>query len=130
MTPAQSTRERLPTALRVHWETQRPHCAATRRHQAAVPDEAVAMAVALAGVRAPMKAGARHANRQPARAKGPWPSGPAGYQDGGWATGSSSDRPGARLCTRRMARMPEGHKAPRKSQLTAEGLGALIQRPD
>jgi hypothetical protein len=29
-----------------------------------------------------------------------------------------------------MARMPEAHQATLKSQLTAEGMGALIQRPD
>jgi hypothetical protein len=48
----------------------------------------------------------------------------------GCATISYYDRHGERLCTRRMARMPEPHKATRKSQLPAEVMGALLQRPD
>jgi hypothetical protein len=130
MTPSKSTLDRLPKALSVHWETHRPHFEATLRHQEAVPDEAVAMAVSLDGVMAPMKDGERQAKRQQALAKGQLPSGPAGYQEVGCATVSYYDRTGARLCTRRMARMPEGHKATLKSQLTAEVMGALIQRPD
>src|SRR5918912_168563 len=58
------------------------------------------------------------------------PSGPAGYQEVGCATVSYYDRHGERLCTRRMARMPEPHKATLKRQLTAEVMEALIQRPD
>jgi hypothetical protein len=40
------------------------------------------------------------------------------------------DRFGERLVTRRMAQMPETNKATLKSQLTAQVMGALIQRPD
>src|SRR5207244_1849934 len=89
-----------------------------------------AMAVSLDGVMAPMKDGQRHAKRAQARATGQAPSGPAGYQEVGCATVSYSDRHGERLCTRRMARMPEPNKATLKGQLTAEVMGALIQRPD
>jgi hypothetical protein len=39
------------------------------------------------------------------------------------------DRAGNRLLTRRMARMPETHTRTRKSQLTAEVMGALTQPP-
>jgi hypothetical protein len=130
MTPSKSTLDRLPKALSVHWEAHRPHFEATLRHQEAIPDEAVAMAVSLDGVMAPMKDGQRQAKRQQARAKGQSPSGPAGYQEVGCATVSYYDRHGDRLCTRRMARMPEGNKATLKSQLTAEVMGALIRRPD
>jgi hypothetical protein len=130
MTPSKSTLDRLPKALSKHWETHRPHFEAILRRQEAVPDEAVTMAVSLDGVMAPMKDGARHAKRQQALAKGQSPSGPAGYQEVGCATVSYYDRHGTRLCTRRMARMPEGNKATLKSQLTAEVMGALIQRPD
>lgn len=130
MTPSKSTLDRLPKALSVHWEQQRPHFEATLRHQEAVPTEAVAMAVSLDGVMAPMKDGERHAKRTQARAQGKSPSGPAGYQEVGCATVSYYDRHGERLCTRRMARMPEPHKATLKRQLTAEVMGALIQRPD
>jgi hypothetical protein len=130
MTPSKSTLDRLPKALSVHWEAQRPHFEATLRHQEAVPDEAVAMAVSLDGVMAPMKDGERHAKRQRALAQGQSPSGPAGYQEVGCVTISYYDRHGERLCTRRMARLPEPHKATLKSQLTAEVIGALLQRPD
>jgi len=130
MTPSKSTLDRLPKALNVHWEAHRPHFEATLRQQEAMPDEAVALAVSLDGVMAPMKDGQRQAKRQQARAKGQSPSGPAGYQEVGCATVSYYDRHGERLCTRRMARMPEGNKATLKSQLTAEVMGALIRRPD
>jgi hypothetical protein len=78
MTPSKSPLDRLPKALRGHWEAHRPHFEATLRPQEAIPDEAVAMAVSLDGVMAPMKDGQRQAQRQQARAKGQAPSGPAG----------------------------------------------------
>jgi hypothetical protein len=130
MTPSKSTLDRLPKALSVHWEAQRPQLEATLRQQEAIPDEAVAMAVSLDGVMAPLQDGQRQAKRQHARAEGPSPSGPAGDQEVGCGTVSYDDRHGARLCPRRMARMPEGNQATRKSQLTAEGMRALIRRPD
>jgi hypothetical protein len=130
MTPSKSTLDRLPKALHGHWEAQRPRFEATLRHQEEIPPEAVAMAVSLDGVMAPMKDGQRHAKRTQARAQGKAPSGPAGYQEVGCATVSYYDRAGERLGTRRLARMPEPNKATLKSQLTAEVMGALIQRPD
>jgi hypothetical protein len=130
MTPSKSTLDRLPKALSGHWEAQRPQFEATLRLQEAIPQEAVAMAVSLDGVMAPMKDGQRQAKRIQARAIGKSASGPAGYQEVGCATVSYYDRNGERLCTRRMARMPETNKATLKSQLTAEVMGALIQRPD
>ena len=130
MTPSKSTLDRLPKALSVSWEAHRPHFEATLRHQEAIPKEAVAMAVSLDGVMAPMKDGQRQAKRHQALAQGQTPSGPAGYQEVGCATVSYDDRQGERLLTRRMARMPEGNKATLKSQLTAEMMGALRQRPD
>jgi hypothetical protein len=130
MTPSKSTLDRLPKALSVHWEAQRPRFEATLRHQEAIPSEAVAMAVSLDGVMAPMKDGQRQAKRPHARTLGKSPSGPAGYQEVGCATVSYYDRHGERLGTRRMARMPEANKATLKHQLTAEVMGALMQRPD
>ena len=130
MTPSQSTLDRLPKALRAHWEAPRPRFAATLRHQEAIPPEAVAVAVSLDGVLAPMQDGQRHAKRTHARATGTAPSGPAGSQEVGCATVSYDDRHGERLCTRRMARMPETTKATLTRQLTAEVMGALVQRPD
>jgi hypothetical protein len=129
MTPSKSTLDRLPKALHGHWEAQRPQFEATLRHQEALPPEAVTMAVSLDGVMAPMKDGQRQAKRIHARAVGKAPSGPAGYQEVGCATVSYYDCHGERLLTRRMARMPETNKATLKRQLTAEVMGALIQRP-
>ena len=130
MTPSKSTLDRLPKALRSigsrNVPSLKPPCA-TRKQS---PPEAVTMAVSLDGVMAPMKDGQRHAKRTQARAQGKAPSGPAGYQEVGCATVSYYDRHGERLCTRRMARMPETNKATLKRQLTAEVMGALIQRPD
>ena len=130
MTPSQSTLDRLPKALHGHWEAQRPRFEATLRHEEEIPAEAVTLAVSLDGVLAPMKDGQRHAKRTHARAQGKAPRGPAGYQEVGCATVSYYDRHGERLCTRRMARMPETNKVTVKRQLTAEVMGALIQRPD
>lgn len=130
MTPSKSTLDRLPKALHAQWEAHRPQFEATLRHQETIPAEAVTLAVSLDGVMAPMKDGQRQAKRTQARAQGKAPSGPAGYQEVGCATVSDSDREGARLATRRMARMPETKKATLKQQLTAEVMGALIQRPD
>jgi hypothetical protein len=130
MTPSQSTLDRLPKALHGHGEAQRPGFEATLRHQQELPAEAVTMAVSLDGVLAPMQDGQRHAKRTHARAQGKAPSGPAGYQEVGCAPVSYYDRHGERLCTRRMARMPETNKVTVKRQLTAEVMGALSQRPD
>jgi hypothetical protein len=130
MTPSKSTLDRLPKALSVHWEATRPAFEATLRTQETIPPEAVSMAVSLDGVMAPMKDGKRQAKRHKALAKGKAPSGPLGYQEVGCATVSYYDRLGERLVTRRMARMPEANKATLKRQLTAEVMGALIQRPD
>src|SRR5438132_2389403 len=130
MPPSKSTLDRLPKALQGHWEAQRPRFEATLRHQEAIPPEAVAMAVSLDGVMTPMQDGQRHATRRHARATGKAPSGPAGPQEVGCATVSYYDRKGKRLCTRRMARMPETNQVTLKSQLTAEVMGALIRRPD
>jgi hypothetical protein len=130
MTPSKSTLDRLPKALSAHWEAQRPHFETTLRQQETIPEEAVSMAVSLDGVMAPMRDGNRQAKRQDALAQGKSPSGPAGYQEVGCATVSYYDRWGERLLTRRMARMPETNKTTLKRQLTAEVLGALLQRPE
>ena len=76
----------MPKALSGSWEAHRPHFAATLRQQAAISKEAVAMAVSLDGVMAPMQDGQRDAKRAQARAEGKAPSGPAGYQEVGCAT--------------------------------------------
>jgi hypothetical protein len=130
MTPSKSALDRLPKGLSGHWESRRPQFEATLRQQETIPPEAVSMAVSLDGVMAPMKDGQRQGKRQAAVAQGKSPSGPAGYQEVGCATVSYYDREGQRLLTRRMARMPEPHKATLKSQVTAEVMRALLERPE
>lgn len=129
MTPSKSALDRLPKGLSRQWEAQRPQFEASLRQQETIPHEAVSMAVSLDGVMAPMKDGQRHDKRHAARAQGKSPSGPSGYQEVGCATVSYYDRLGQRLLTRRMARMPQAHKATLKAQLTAEVMHALVERP-
>jgi hypothetical protein len=71
----------------------------------------------------------RKGKREQAKAPGKSPSGPSGYPEVGCGTISFDDRSGERLLTRRMGRMPESHKATLKSQLSAEVMRALIERP-
>jgi hypothetical protein len=125
MTPSKSSLDRLPKALSAHWEAHRVSFEATLRQDEAVPPEAVSIGVSLDGVMVPMKDGDRQGKRDQAQAQGKVSSGPAGYQEVGCGTLSFYDRDGERLLTRRIARMPETHKATLKDQ-----LGALIQRPD
>jgi hypothetical protein len=130
MAPSKSSLARLPKALSAHWEAQRVRFEAALRQDESIPPEAVSLGVSLDGVMAPMKDGDRQGKRQQATAQGKSPSGPAGYQEVGCGTLSYYDRDGKRLVTRRMARMPEPHKATLKHQLTAEVMGALLERPD
>jgi len=130
MAPSKSTLDRLPKALHACWEAHRVCFDTTLRDAETVPSAAVSLGVSLDGVMVPMKDGDRQGKREQAKTQGKCPSGPAGYQEVGCGTISYYDRAGERLGTRRMARMPEPHKATLKQQLTAEVMGALIQRPD
>jgi hypothetical protein len=130
MAPSKSTLDRLPKALHARWEAHRVSFESTLRAAEVVPPEAVSIGVSLDGVMVPMKDGERQGKRAQAKAQGKSPSGPAGYQEVGCGTLSYYDRTGERLITRRMARMPEPNKATLKRQLSAEVMGALIQRPD
>jgi hypothetical protein len=130
MAPSKSTLDRLPKALHARWEAHRVSFESTWRDAEVVPPEAVSIGVSLDGVLVPMKDGERQGKRPQAKAQGKSPRGPAGYQEVGCGTISYYDRVGARLVTRRMARMPEPNKATLKRQLTAEVMGALLQRPD
>jgi hypothetical protein len=129
MAPSKSTLDRLPKALNAHWEAQRISFETQLRDEESVPAEAVSIGISLDGVMVPMKDGDRKGKRERAKAKGKSPSGPSGYQEVGCGTISFYDRHGERLLTHRMGRMPEPHKATLKSQLTAEVMAALIDRP-
>ena len=130
MAPSKSTLDRLPKALTARWEAHRVAFENTLRDAEVVPPEAVSIGVSLDGVMVPMKDGERQGKQEQAKAQGKSPSGPAGYQEVGCGTISYYDRTGKPLVPRHMARMPEPHKATLKRQLTAEVMGALIQRPD
>jgi hypothetical protein len=130
MAPSKSTLDRLPKALNARWEAHRVSFEATLREEESVPAEAVSMGVSLDGVMVPMKDDDRQGKQAQAKAQGKSPSGPSGYQEVGCGTVSYYDRDGERLVTRRMARMPESHKSTLKSQLTAEVMTALMERPD
>lgn len=120
MTPPKSSLDRLPKALSVHWEAHRVSFEAALREVESIPSEAVSIDVSLHRVIVPMKDGDRQGKREQAKATGNSPSGPASYQEVGCVTLSYYDRDGEPPLTRRMARMPETHKATLKDQLSAE----------
>ena len=95
-----------------------------------VPDEAVAVAVSLAGVMVAMKDAKRAETRERSRQAGRRPKGPAGYQEAGCATLSFYDAEGERLNTVSLARRPEPKKATLKTMLSAEFNTVLRIRPD
>jgi hypothetical protein len=130
MAPSKSSLDRLPKQLSARWEKTRPRFEAQLREQETVPEEAVTVAVSLDGVMVPMQDGRRPEKRAQTAARGQYTRGPAGHQEVGCATLSYYDKHGERLCTRRVARMPERHKHTLKASLTAEVMTALIERPE
>lgn len=128
MAPSKSSLDRLPKALSARWEASREAFESTLREAAAVPDEAVTVAVSLDGVMVPMKDAQRAETRS--RAAGRRTQGPAGYREAGCATLSFYDAEGERLDTVSLARMPEPKKATLKTMLSAELDTALGRRPD
>jgi hypothetical protein len=127
--PSRSSLERLPKAIKARWAAQREHVEGQLRAQWTVPAGAVSVAVSLAGVRVPMREGAREAKRAQSRVAGKQPRGPAGYQEVGCGTLSFFDAAGERLATLRLARMPQAKKATLKAMLTAEWAAAQQQCP-
>jgi hypothetical protein len=86
MTPSKRSLERLPKVLSAHWEAHRVPFEVALRADESVPPEAVSIGVSLDGVMVPMKGGDRPGKREPAKAKGNSPSGPAGCQEVGYGT--------------------------------------------
>jgi len=130
MIPSKSSLDRLPKQLSARWEQQRQQFETVLRRQEAVPEQAATLAVSLDGVMVAMKDGGRAEKRACAAARGQHMRGPAGHQEAGCATISYYDKDGERLCTRRMARMPQGNKHTLKELLTAEVTAALTARPE
>ena len=81
MTPSRSSLDRLPRAVNLRWEDQRELFESAIHLVESVPEEAVAVAVSLDGIMAPMKDGERQAKRARARAKGKETRGPTGYRE-------------------------------------------------
>ena len=130
MTPSKSSLDRLPKGLSAHWEANREAFESTLREAAAVPDEAVTVAVSLDGVMVPMKDAQRAKTRERSRQAGRRPKGPAGYREASCATLSFYDAEGERLETMSLARMPEPKKATLKTMLSAELDTVLGRRPE
>ena len=130
MAPSKSSLDRLPKGLSTRWEANREAFESTLREAAAVPDEAVTVAVSLDGVMVPMKDAQRAKTRERSRQAGRRPKGPAGYREASCATLSFYDAEGERLETMSLARMPEPKKATLKTMLSAELDTVLGSRPD
>lgn len=130
MTPSRSSLDRLPKALNEQWEANRNIHELRLRLLEAVPEAAVTVGVSLDGVLAPMRGAGKAEKKAKTKSEGRPNKGPAGYQEVGCATLSFYDAEGNRLLTRRVARMPEPHKATLKQQLHDELEHVLQLRPD
>ena len=71
MTPSKSSLDRLPKGVSARWEAGREGFESTLRAAAAVPDEAVTVAVSLDGVMVPMKDAQRAETRERSRVRIP-----------------------------------------------------------
>ena len=130
MNPSRSSLDRLPKAMSEKWEARRGQWESQLREQEQPPTEAAVLAVSLDGVMAPMKDGQRQDKRNQSRQQGKPTRGPAGFREVGCGTLSHYDGAGARLRTRRHARMPEPGKRSLKRQLVAEVENAFRQEPN
>jgi hypothetical protein len=130
MTPSRSSLDRLPKGLSKRWESRREQFEEALRVQEEIPSEAVTLAVSLDGVKTPMREGGRKEKRDAAREEGKQTKGPAGYRDVGCGTISLYDCAGDRLCTWRMARMPEKDNETLKQMLKEEVESIMAARPD
>ena len=130
MAPSKATLDRLPKALSERWEAKRVAFGAQMRETETVPDEAVSVGVSLDGVLVPMKDGGKEAKRARTTAAGRLAKGPAGYSEASVGTLTLYDREGTPLRTVRLGRMPEPNKLTLKSEIEADFLHIIEQRPD
>ncbi len=126
MNPSTSSLDRLPKQLSEKWEAKREQFEAELREREEVPQEAVAVAVAIDGVQVPMKDGERAEKRRQPDKK---PSGPAGFREVGCGTISFYGIDGEALHTIRYARKPEEKKTTLKSQILAELRSTMASCP-
>lgn len=126
LTPSASSLDRLPKHLSERWEAKREEFEAELRSQEEVPEEAVAVSVAIDGVQVPMKDGDRAGKRNQEDKR---PQGPAGYREVGCGTITFHGLEGEPLKTIRYARGPEAKKVALKGELVAELRAILGTRP-
>ena len=82
MAPSKNSLARLPMVLSARWGANREAFESALRGAAAVPEEAVTVAVSLDGVMVAMIDGERAEKRERSRAQGRRTKGPAGYREG------------------------------------------------
>jgi hypothetical protein len=127
---SRSSFDRLPKSLGARWEADRLAFEASLRQSEEVPAEAASVAVSLDGVMVSMKDGSRSARKAAARARGRRDSGPVGRREATVGALSFYDEDGNRLCTRRVARMPETGQVTLRAQLHAELEHVREQSPN
>ena len=130
MRPSRSSLDRLPKALNERWDANREGYEAQLRASEQIPTNAVAVAISLDGVMAPMRDSGKAEKKAEARRNGRPDKGPAGYREVACGALSFYDQEGNRLLTRRLARMPEAKQKTLKDQLRAELEHVRAERPD
>jgi hypothetical protein len=130
--PSRSTLDRLPRTVSAHWDAHRSEWEAALQTQEPVPAEAVTLAIAVDGVRVPLKppAAERWERATKRTAPGKQASGSTGYREVGCGTLTLYDRRGERLATVQYARMPEAKQETLAAQRQAEAHALLGARPD
>lgn len=130
MQPSKASLDRLPKALSKRWEEERQQFEKALRASELIPLQAVAVAVSLDGVLAPMKDGQAKQKRASTAANGQLTRGPAGYREVGCGTLSFHDADGEMLSAIRIGRMPEMKKKTLKRSLLLDITHVLAERPD
>ena len=130
MEPSKASLDRLPKAISEKWEAGREAFESALRTGEGIPENAVAVAVSLDGVMAPMEGTEKETKRRETASQGRLTRGPAGYREVGCATLSFCDDKGDMIRAVRIARSPEEHKAMLKDSIEAELSEALRKRPD
>lgn len=130
--PSRSRLDRLPRTLSEPWEAQRADWEAARQRHETVPGEAIPRAIAVDGVRAPLKPppAEREARAAKRTAPGKQASGPTGSREVGGGPLTRYDRAGDRWPTGQSARLPESKKGTLAAQLQAAAPAILGARPD
>lgn len=117
MMPSRASLDRLPKKLSSQWELHRESFEQSLSSQGDIPDQAIAVAVSLDGVKVPMQGGVVL-------------PGDSRYEEASCGSITYYDVNGNPLSTRRYGRMPERKKVTMKSFLRKEIERALHSRPN